>query len=280
MKTSPIGKLVLLLFAVGLLGVGVYLYQRPEPPRPPRRPSEPSAPAREPVREPAPKPTPVPRVRAEWVPIPGGSFESGVEGRTVRVEAFSIQATEVTNGFYATFLADCPVGSACGPGDVPSYWRDQTYRQLREEHPVVFVSWDDATSFCAWAGGRLPSSNEWERAARGDDGRPYPTGETLGRGSVNILGDEHEKKNQAPKQIPTWAVTDRAYQRDESPYAVYGLAGNVSEWTSTASREQPELRLAAGGSWDSWVFSDGRVDHRLPFRPGDRSSSLGFRCAR
>jgi formylglycine-generating enzyme required for sulfatase activity len=57
------------------------------------------------------------------------------------------------------------------------------------------------------------------------------------------------------------------------------MAGNVSEWTATASEEEPDLRYAAGGSWDSWELSDARVYHRIPKNPSDRSSSLGFRCA-
>lgn len=274
MKTSPIGKLVLLVFGLGLLGAGFYLYQQPERPRPP----EPTAPAREPSPRPAPQPAA--RQAGEWVRIPGGAFDSRVEGGPVRVGDFSIQATEVTNGQYAAFLADCPVGSECGPGEVPFYWRDLAYRTLREDHPVVFVSWAEAHSFCLWAGGDLPSSAQWEWTARGADGRLYPSGSEIDFETVNILGDEHEKKNQAPKQIPTWAVSDPKYPRDQSPFGVLGMGGNVSEWTATPSREQPELRLAAGGSWDSWVLSDARVDHRLPLSPDERSSSLGFRCVR
>lgn len=58
------------------------------------------------------------------------------------------------------------------------------------------------------------------------------------------------------------------------------MAGNVSEWTASASEEEPDLRLVAGGSWDSWELSDGRTYNRIPKSPTDRSSSLGFRCAK
>jgi formylglycine-generating enzyme required for sulfatase activity len=57
------------------------------------------------------------------------------------------------------------------------------------------------------------------------------------------------------------------------------MGGNVSEWTASASREEPDLRIAAGGSWDSWDLSDGRAYQQVPKAPNDRSSSLGFRCA-
>ena len=58
------------------------------------------------------------------------------------------------------------------------------------------------------------------------------------------------------------------------------MAGNVSEWTASASEEEPDLRLVAGGSWDSWVLADGRAYNRIPKSPTDRNSSLGFRCAK
>ncbi len=74
-------------------------------------------------------------------------------------------------------------------------------------------------------------------------------------------------------------MTESRYGRDQSAYGVLGMAGNVSEWTATASEEEPDLRYAAGGSWDSWELSDARVYHRIPKNPNDRSSSLGFRCA-
>ena len=63
------------------------------------------------------------------------------------------------------------------------------------------------------------------------------------------------------------------------PFGVYAMAGNVSEWTSSASPDEPDLRIVAGGSWDSWELADGRTYQRLPKDPNDRSSSLGFRGA-
>jgi formylglycine-generating enzyme required for sulfatase activity len=74
-------------------------------------------------------------------------------------------------------------------------------------------------------------------------------------------------------------VTDSRYARDASPFGVLGMAGNVSEWTASASEDEPDLMLVAGGSWDSWELNDARTFHRLPKPPTDRSSSVGFRCA-
>jgi formylglycine-generating enzyme required for sulfatase activity len=181
---------------------------------------------------------------------------------------------------YARFLDDCPVGDICGPRDLPSYWEDADYLSRHPDLPVVFVTWSDASAYCQWAKGRLPTALEWEKAARGTDGRPFPAGGSIDPASINLLGAEgREAKQRAARQIPSWAVTDPRYARDRSPYGVLGMAANVSEWTATAAEEEPSLRYAAGASWDSWDLNDARAYTRIPKDPNDRSSSLGFRCA-
>lgn len=221
------------------------------------------------------------RAASEWITIPGGLFRAGENLEEVDVSAFQIQSHEVTNGQYEEFLEECPEGSSCGPRDLPPYWDDQSYLETRRDAPVVFVSWADAAAYCRWAGGRLPTIAEWEKAARSDDGRSFPAGPSIDPDDVNILGqDRRDEKNRAPKQIPTWGTDDPRYGRDTSPYGVLAMAGNVSEWTATASPDEPDLRLAAGGSWDSWSLDDARTYASLPKQPTDRSSSLGFRCVK
>lgn len=221
------------------------------------------------------------RAASEWITVPGGLFRSGEGLEEVDVSAFQIQSHEVTNGQYEAFLEECPEGSSCGPRDLPSYWDDQSYLETRRDAPVVFVSWADASAYCRWAGGRLPTIAEWEKAARSDDGRNFPSGPSIDPADVNILGqDRRDEKNRAAKQIPTWGTDDPRYNRDASPYGVLAMAGNVSEWTATASPDEPDLRLAAGGSWDSWSLDDARTYSSLPKQPADRSSSLGFRCVK
>jgi ABC-type amino acid transport substrate-binding protein len=211
------------------------------------------------------------------VRIPGGSFHSGTGKAKVKVEAFWIDRTEVTNRQYEAFLNDCPPESACGPRDLPNDWEEgqSYYLEHRRDDPIVDVSWDDALAFCRWEEGRLPSVNEWAMAARGDDQRIYPTGSTPDLASINI----RRQRERRGAQIPTWSVHDARYALDKSFYGILGMTGNVSEWTASASELEPNLRIAAGGSWDSWDLKDAEVEHQIPRSPIVRSNSLGFRCA-
>lgn len=287
MKLTPLGKLMLFLVGLGLFLTAIHRVLPPElsswdklvarlrgapstaTPRERREPATPS---------PAPA-SPTPNAGA-WVRVPGGTFQSA-DGAAVDLAAFSIQRSEVTNADYQRFLDACPVGASCGPRDLPSYWDDGAYLETHRDYPVVAVSWGDASAYCRFLEARLPTAVEWEKAAAGSDGRAYPGGAVLDRAAVNLLGpDRHDEKARAAKQIATWAVNDPRYARDQSPYGVLGLAGNVSEWTASASADEPDLRLVAGGSFDSWDVTDAAVDHRIPKNPTDRSSSVGLRCAK
>jgi iron(II)-dependent oxidoreductase len=218
--------------------------------------------------------------KGDFVSVPAGRFRSGSSGRETETAAFRIHKTEVTNRQFQAFLGACAVGSECGPRALPSYWDDAGYLDTHLDYPVVFVAWGDASNYCRHVGARLPTVSEWEKAARGEDGRMFPWGDALDFNIPNILGPEkHGDKNKAAKQIPTWAVTDPRYAKDASPYGVLAMAGNVSEWTASPSENEANLMLIAGGSWDSWDYADGRTYHRIPKNPTDRSSSVGFRCA-
>ena len=287
MKLTPLAKALLFLIGLGLVGTAIYKFV-PKEKLPWNRPktaatgngSETPSPSTSNENNTPGETSTSTRASSEpWIEIPGGIFSSGQNQESVDVSAFKIRRTEVTNGEYEAFLAECAAGSSCGPREVPNYWEDEAYLDSHRNNPVVFVSWGDANAYCKWSGGRLPTIAEWEKAARGTDGREFPTGATIDAKAVNILGADHDKKDQAAKKIPTWAVDDEAYARDASPYGVLGMAGNVSEWTASTSPDEPDYRLAAGGSWDSWDLNDGRTYSRLPKSPTDRSSSLGFRCA-
>jgi formylglycine-generating enzyme required for sulfatase activity len=287
MKLTPLGKLLIFLIGLGLVATAVWKFapsglrerlreirregvaaanRKPVDPRT----SESASAAGEAAAA----------SRGGWIEVAGGLFRSGPDAVSVDVPAFRIQATEVTNRMYARFLDDCPVGDICGPRDLPSYWDDSGFLTRRADHPVVFLTWADAAAYCLWAKGRLPTALEWEKAARGTDGRPFPSGSSVDPAAIHLLGSENRAaKARAERQLPTIAVTDPRYAGDRSPYGVLGMAGSVSEWTATAAEEEPSLRYAAGGSWDSWDLNDARAYTRIPKDPNDRSSSLGFRCA-
>ncbi len=286
MKLTPLGKLLFFFIGLGLIVGALYRFVPPEKQfwrawmSGKKGPSSSTRTATTTPSTPGSTATPSSSA-AGWVAIPAGRFRSGEEGSEVDVAAFRIQRAEVSNRDYQAFLNACAMGSDCGPRDLPSYWDDTGYLDTHQDYPVVFVSWGDASAYCRYAGGRLPSSLEWEKAARGGDGRLFPWGETFDAQLTNILGAErHDEKNKAPKQIPTWPTGDPRYARDGSPLGVLGMGGNVSEWTSSASPQEPNLMLVAGGSWDSWDGNDARVTHRVPKPPTDRSSSVGIRCAK
>ena len=128
------------------------------------------------------------------------------------VGPFWIDTHEVTNAQYQAFVA--------ATGHSPAAFQDDDELN-RPDQPVTGVNWADASAYCAWAGKRLPGEKEWEKAARGADGRLYPWGNTLGTADAIISG--------------TAPVSVLASARDMSPYGVHGLAGNVSEWVSDTS---------------------------------------------
>ena len=287
MRLTALGKLMIFLVGVGLVGTAIWKFapksfrlnwnKTKDSLHDIRREGVARANAQPTDGRRVAKPSDAP---SEWVDVPGGLFRSGADAVSVDVPAFRIQRTEATNAGFARFLEECPVGDICGPRDLPTYWEDAEYLARHPDLPVVQVTWGDAAAYCQWAEARLPTALEWEKAARGTDGRPFPSGASIDPAAINLLGsDNRAAKQRAERQMPAWAVTDPRYARDKSPYGVLGMAANVSEWTASAAEEEPSLRYAAGASWDSWDLSDARAYTRIPKNPNDRSSSLGFRCA-
>ena len=215
------------------------------------------------------------------VRIPGGEFQMGgpeAEGdppehprHAVRVDGFLMDKTEVTWGQYNLFLA-----ASSRPPPKSPIWG------MPEAFPASNITWDDARAFCTWAGGRLPTEAEWERAARGDDARQYPWGNTFDPWRCNTRdGGPH-----APTPVA-------AYPDCVSPYGVLDLAGSVSEWCSDwydeayyakspaenpAGPETGTRRVLRGGAWMSSSFAV-RGASRLGIEPTLLGPMQGFRCA-
>ena len=201
-----------------------------------------------------------PRRSFDWVEVPAGDYVIGrdpgeTRQRRVDLDAFELTRTPVTNAQYGRFVAE-------SGAPAPPHW------PAPADHPVTFVDWHEASAFCVWAAGRLPTEAEWEKAARGTDGRSYPWGdeEDEGRAAVGA-GMKHGSP------VPVGNHPDGA-----SPYGLLDLAGNVWEWTST--EYPPGERVLRGGSFASPGLAWARCTMRSHSRPLRRQAHIGFRVAR
>ncbi len=223
--------------------------------------------------------------------IPAGEFTIGSENsgdvgsrpsKKLNMDAFYIDKYEVTNEMYyaCVYPVKCRRPIQQGSATRNTYFSNQTFAN----YPVIFVNWKMANDYCGWRGARLPTEAEWEKAARGTDERVYPWGGgTLDCSYSNYAGCSGD----------TTPVDQ--YEKGKSFYGVYGMAGNVWEWTSTLfkqypydaadGREDPLItgnRIARGGGWSAFGgnAANVRVDTRLQLDPGHVGTFVGIRCAR
>ncbi len=225
----------------------------------------------------------------EMVLIPAGEFIMGSSEderddgehpqHKVYLDAFYIDKYEVTNAQYKRFM------EATGH-NAPSYWGDENYNQ--PNLPVTGVSWHDAVAYAKWAKKRLPTEAEWEKAARGTDGREYPWGNEWVDSRCNTKISDDGYGVLAPVG---------SFPGDISPYGVIDMAGNVSEWVhdwsdrdyySRSPKRNPKgpeegiMRTLRGGNWDNAIEHHMRCatrDADLPV-PSGWNLRMGFRCAR
>ncbi len=187
----------------------------------------------------------LPKQKDYWVPIPG--------------EKVLIGRYPVTVYEYALFLDDTE-------SNAPRDWDEQS---LHPNRPVVWVSWDDAHAYCDWAGVRLPTDAEWERAARGTEGRMYAWGDAPP--SPELANYDDTKIGEAsPVGL---------FPRGSTPDDIADLAGNVWEWVSDWYDETEVDRVLRGGSWYSYATFLRAADRGRSL-PGGGNGSIGFRCAR
>lgn len=215
-------------------------------------------------------PTPIPVDLSNMVLVSAGEFQMGY-GDTSYLDAFYIDKTEVTNAQYAECVdaGGCKSPAFSSSVTRPSYYGNPEF----DDYPVIYVSWYDAENYCTWAGKRLPTAAEWEKAARGTDGREYPWGNggpnCILANSIGCVGD-------------TSAVG--SYPAGASPYGALDMAGNVMEWvndwyTSTYPAVSPgTYKISKGGCFSLLEFYM-MTNHGVSPDPGYIDRDQGFRCA-
>jgi formylglycine-generating enzyme required for sulfatase activity len=243
----------------------------------------------------------LPAMAADMVAIPAGSYTMGSDdgsaderpAHRVTLAAFLIDRYPVTNSGYADFLN--AAGTHNAQGERLFDFDDADARAHRvggkwaahpghEKHPVVEVTWAGARDYCAWAGKRLPTEAEWEKAARGSDGRRYPWGDQ----------PPDRKRAQFSARFNEMAPVD-AFAGGASPYGVQDMAGNAWEWVSSAYRPYPydakdgredlkagPVRGTRGGGHDSSAseITTTQRGRTLSRNPASGHHNIGFRCAK
>ena len=231
------------------------------------------------VREGAPKDT------VSMALIPGGKFIMGSNERwddeapeyIESVNKFYIDRYEVTNAEYEKFTYGTK-------REEPYHWPNGKIPRGKKNHPVIYVSWHDASEYCKWKGKRLPTEQEWEKSARGDSGNIYPWGNTWAT-----------NKSNHPYKGSTGTEPVGSYPNGKSPYGLYDMSGNVWEWVDSFYLPHPgnninrgeygmDKRVLKGGSWfDCLSYGCGLsapTFNRSFFTPEVKNNSFGFRCAK
>ena len=224
-----------------------------------------------------------PKDGKEMVFVPEGEFLYGESKERLSLSPFWIDKRPVTNAEFARFVQatgyiTTAEGTGIGCANTGKRWEDieganWRYpagpgfgdRESKADHPVVQVSWDDAAAYAKWAGKRLPTEQEWEKAARGIDGREYPWGDQEPTRELCNF-DKHEGR--------TTPVGKYSPQGD-SPFECEDMSGNIWEWT--ASQDGVVGRVLRGGGW-SHPAKYVRLVLRSVHEPEERYDTDGFRC--
>jgi formylglycine-generating enzyme required for sulfatase activity len=224
----------------------------------------------------------------EMVEIPEGPFKMGSNNgdydeapeHQVYLATFYIDKYEVTQAEYDRFVRATKRGKPFVP-----VFDDDISKILKPELAAMGMSWSDAAAYCQWAGKRLPTEAEWEKAAKGEGNRKYPWGDTLAPMHANLDGEEDGYKYLAPPG---------KFEAGRSPYGLYDMAGNVAEWVHDTyddkyyskspyrdpkGPEDGQNKVIRGGSWRESP-NGARVSKRFQAKLWRTDATIGFRCAK
>ena len=242
--------------------------------------------------------SPIGRDGAPMVLIPAGPFPMGVPAdardgglderpnHEVFLDAFHIDRYEVTNGRYLEFVRVTGHRKPQHPTNAKrNLWQSGMMPETIADRPVINVDWHDADAYCTWAGKRLPTEAEWEKAARGTDDRRFPWGDV-------------EPTDRQLNYLLRWVgektlMPVGSYEAGQSPYGVHDMAGNVFEWVADwydpryyakSPGQNPKgpksgsRKVVRGSGWQSEAPTV-RIFTRFGSDPKERNESTGFRCA-
>ncbi len=226
-----------------------------------------------------------------WITVAAGEFTMGSDARDaappfanerprqrIGLNGFRISRTPITQAQYQQFVI------ATGH-PAPGHWRGGRPAAGTDDHPVTYVTWNDAQAFCDWSGVRLPSEAEWEKAGRSDDGRWWPWGDTLPDASHGHFNGQAQGVAPAAQSV----MPVGRFPSGASPYGALDMAGNVWEWTNSLYRPYPYraddgredpaqngLRVVRGGSYNHDLRQI-RCAARDGMAAGVRDVYIGFR---
>ncbi|UCE63642.1 MAG: SUMF1/EgtB/PvdO family nonheme iron enzyme [Nitrospirota bacterium] len=225
----------------------------------------------------------------EMVEIPEGPFTMGKnnsdpdEGpaHPVYLKTFFIDLKEVTQAEYERFERMTKREKPRVP-----VFEDEITKLKNPDYPVVGVTWNDAVAYCRWAGKRLPTEAEWEKAGRGEGKRQYPWGDKFDQNYANVDGEDDGFQYLAPVG---------SFENGRSPYGLYDATGNVAEWVldnysadyyqvtpfrdPPGPEEEDVYKVIRGGSWrESRIGA--RLTKRFSAKMWRTDATVGFRCAK